>query len=188
MEYSIYEIRCKDPSVKELYVGSTTNLKDRKTCHKKRCCNPLVKGGNYYVYEFIRKNGGWDNWDMIEVKKINVNSKLEARKEERKHIDEIGGSGLNQMKPYISEEERKEYYKKGSEWYQKNAERSNDRYRKKLELIKTLNNQVDELKEKLTKLSNYIVSNIDEKKLIALVQSDSDNDIWDIIEMHGNGK
>ena len=35
----IYKIVCKDVAVKEIYVGSTTNLKVRKCAHKSSCNN-----------------------------------------------------------------------------------------------------------------------------------------------------
>ena len=178
-EYTIYEIRCKDPNVKECYVGSTSNFKARNTHHKTRCNNPSVPGHNYYVYDFIRKNGGWENWNMNEVKKVNVSSHMEARQAERGHIQEIGGSGLNQMKPYATAKEYEDYYKKGSEWYKKNLERSTNRYYKRMELMKTLNTEVDELRDKLTKLSNYVLSNV-------IDDGDDYNEILDIIETYGN--
>ena len=55
----IYKICCKDLSVKEVYVGSTTNLIQRRGCHKSCCTNQKGKAYNFPVYQFIRENGGW---------------------------------------------------------------------------------------------------------------------------------
>ena len=62
-----YKIVCKDTNVKSLYVGHTTDFTKRKSQHKHLCCAENDKRYNVHVYEFIRENGGWDNWDMIEI-------------------------------------------------------------------------------------------------------------------------
>ena len=62
----IYKICCKDLSVKDVYVGSTTNFVQRcqrRRDHKAVCNNEKGRDYNYYVYQFIRENGGWDNWE-----------------------------------------------------------------------------------------------------------------------------
>ncbi len=79
----IYKLCCKDPNITDIYIGSTTNMKNRKHKHKYSCNNPSAIGHNLKVYEFIRNNGGWENWDMILVEYVNCNSKQELEKEER---------------------------------------------------------------------------------------------------------
>jgi len=78
----IYKIYCKTETIKECYVGHTTNFKQRKIEHKYACCNPNSKSYNTKVYEFIRNNGGIDNWDFIEIEKFPCNSKIEAQMRE----------------------------------------------------------------------------------------------------------
>jgi hypothetical protein len=78
----IYKIYCKIETIKECYVGHTTDLKQRKNEHKYACCNPKSKSYNTKVYEFIRNNGGWDNWDFIEIEKFPCKSKVEAHMRE----------------------------------------------------------------------------------------------------------
>jgi hypothetical protein len=63
----IYKLCCLDVNVKDIYIGSSTNFKERRKGHKKRCNNEKQKSYNIYVYKFIRDNGGWDNWTMIEL-------------------------------------------------------------------------------------------------------------------------
>ena len=60
----IYKITCKDPNVTDIYVGYTTNFIQRKHSHKQSCTN--IKSTNYKckLYEVIRNNGGWNNWQM----------------------------------------------------------------------------------------------------------------------------
>ena len=78
----IYKICCKDLSIQDIYIGSTTNFKSRKCRHKTTCNNINDKSYNHYKYEFIRNNGGWDNWEMVFIKEVKCNSKLELHAEE----------------------------------------------------------------------------------------------------------
>ena len=58
----IYRIYCKDENIKDCYIGSTKCFIDRFNFHK----NLIIKNLNYYkyeVYQFIRDNGGWDNFN-----------------------------------------------------------------------------------------------------------------------------
>ena len=63
----IYKIVCRDPAVTQAYVGSTTNLVNRRACHKKKCNSPKAYHYNHFVYRFIRDHGGFDNWDIVLV-------------------------------------------------------------------------------------------------------------------------
>ena len=79
----IYKIVCNDLKIKECYYGSTTDFIKRKCQHKTSCNNSNSKKYNYPVYQFIRENGGWDNWKMVLVKYYPCNNKLELEREER---------------------------------------------------------------------------------------------------------
>jgi hypothetical protein len=68
--YYIYELRCKDADVKDFYVGSTTNLSQRLSCHKTCVNNDNNPHYQYKVYKTIRENGGWSNWEGKEVEKL----------------------------------------------------------------------------------------------------------------------
>ena len=62
MDYSnthFYKIVCKDLNIKDCYVGSTLNFVKRMSAF------PTDKHHNTPVYEFIRNNGSWENWEMI---------------------------------------------------------------------------------------------------------------------------
>jgi len=61
----IYKIYCKDENIKDCYVGSTNDLHKRKNEHKNKCNNSNSKEYNYKVYEFIRANGGFENFDFM---------------------------------------------------------------------------------------------------------------------------
>jgi len=107
----IYKLCCKDTSITDIYVGSTTAFRARKNQHKHRYCNENHKKHNYKVYQFIRDNGGWDNWEMIPIKSVNVNNKTELIIEERKVFEELKPT-LNHNIPTRT---HKEYYESNKE-------------------------------------------------------------------------
>ena len=65
-----------------VYVGSTTDFTRRKTEHKNTCNNENRKGYTDKKYQFIRENGGWSEWNMVEIEKHNCNDGNEARARE----------------------------------------------------------------------------------------------------------
>ena len=93
----IYKIYCIDETIKDIYVGHTTHFIQRKYQHKLLCNNlkNVLK-----IYKIIRENGGWDNWNMVEIAKYNCNDSTEARIKEQLHYEELNAS-LNSCAPYI---------------------------------------------------------------------------------------
>ena len=83
---SIYKLCCKDPTITDIYIGSTTNFTRRKQDHKK---NTNGVSCNIYVYRFIRENNGWDNWDMIEIEKYEATDKKHLETRERYWIETL---------------------------------------------------------------------------------------------------
>jgi len=112
----IYKLSCKDKNITDCYVGSTTNFKQRKQQHKTACCNENDRHHHFKVYQFIRNNGGFDNWSMILLEKVKVNDKQELHKLERKYIEQLN-STLNCVIPTRN---IKEWYK---EYYENNKEK-----------------------------------------------------------------
>ena len=94
----IYKIVCNDPTITDCYVGSTTNIVKRRHNHKSYCNNENGKQYNYYVYQFIRDNGGWENRSLILFENHSCENKLELDKRERYYIEELK-STLNKQKP-----------------------------------------------------------------------------------------
>jgi hypothetical protein len=97
----IYKIVCKDLSITDVYIGQTTNFRTRKSQHKRNCCNLDYKKHNLKVYQYIRENGGWENFDMIEIEKYDAN---EAKKRERYWFEELNAK-LNQIYPSRTKQE-----------------------------------------------------------------------------------
>ena len=89
----IYKLVCRNLAIKNCYVGHTTNFTNRKRLHKSGC-----KTRQYYLYQFIQDNGGWDNWDMIEIEKYPCKDVYEASARERHWIEELNAV-LNTYSP-----------------------------------------------------------------------------------------
>jgi hypothetical protein len=84
-----YKIVCNDLNVKDLYVGHTTNFRIRKARHKDACLNKKSNRHHLKVYQFIRENGDWKNWTMVEIIKQSCSDKQEARAVERGYIETL---------------------------------------------------------------------------------------------------
>ena len=91
----IYKITCNDPRVKEMYIGSTTQIRfySRRRSHKNKS-----KSSNIKLYQFIRDNNGWDNFNMIIVEKFECNSKKELHAREGEMVT-IHKATLNTQLP-----------------------------------------------------------------------------------------
>jgi hypothetical protein len=94
----IYKIYCKDINITDTYVGHTTNYIKRKYMHKISCNNLNNK---LKIYNTIRENGGWQNWDMVEIAKYNCKNSTHARIKEQEHY-ELLKSTLNSCPPFVS--------------------------------------------------------------------------------------
>ena len=123
----IYKLVCNDLNVTDLYVGSTTRFSHRKAAHKSGCTNPNSNHYNYNVYQFIRANGDWCNWSMIEVEKYPCTDGDQLRTRERYWYEQLNGT-LNKQVPNRSQkqwrEQNKEHYKEyQKDHYEQNKER-----------------------------------------------------------------
>jgi len=167
-ESIIYKLCCKDTSITDIYIGSTTNFRRRKCEHKRTCNN--VNSKEYLLYKnvFIRDNGGWDNWDMIQIKEVSCNSKRELEAEERKVFDELKPT-LNSVAPPCEKgriQSIKNYYINNRElmlekqkiYVKNNREIVKERLHKWYEKVKTKRN------EKILCECGAMVSNINKKR------------------------
>jgi hypothetical protein len=107
----IYKIVCKDLEVTEVYVGHTTDFKTRKSTHKSHCNNENDKCYNFKVYKYIRENGGWENFDMIEIEKFSeCKDSNEATARERYWIEKLNAK-LNSIFPQRPKSEFSKIYR-----------------------------------------------------------------------------
>ena len=113
----IYKIVSTDINIKECYVGSTTNFRTRKNGHKTKCNNENGDNYNFYVYQFIRDNGGWNSWSMIQIEEFKFNTRNELNSRERYWIEQLQAT-LNKLTPSRTPEER----------YENNKDKRKERY------------------------------------------------------------
>ena len=139
MNYTFYKIYSKDPAITECYIGSTEDIEGRKTKHKSSCNNindPIEY--NYKVYQYIRSNGGWDNFEFEIIDTI-IFSETDRLLYENK-LMKLYGSTLNARRAIITKEERKEYDKEYrethreyfKEYYETHKEEINNKRNKKI--------------------------------------------------------
>ena len=114
--YVMYKINPKNSNLNYCYIGHTNNFAFRKRQHKLPCIDISHSKSHIKLYQVIRENGGWDEWEMVEIEKFNGKTKLEARIREQELIKE-NGANLNSLNAYISEEERKEIKKQITQKY-----------------------------------------------------------------------
>jgi hypothetical protein len=93
-----YKIQCKNPDVKDLYIGHTTNFVQRKYAHKRSCTVETSINYNCKVYNVIRENGGWNNWKMEIIAFHNCENHYEARKLEQQYFEQYKAT-LNSIEP-----------------------------------------------------------------------------------------
>ena len=98
----MYKIYCKNLDIHDIYVGHTTNFIKRKYHHKKNCENGNKK---LKIYETICDNGGWENWEMTELIKMDFKNVTEVRIKEQEYY-----KLLTAQKKYLSVETEKKYF------------------------------------------------------------------------------
>lgn len=121
----IYKICCKDLNITDIYIGHTTNLVQRRHSHKSNCITETSKEYNKIAYQFIRANGGWDNWSIILVEKCPCLDLEEASKIERYYIETLNAT-LNMVIPSRTIKE----------WYELNRDKKAEYYKNNINYIK----------------------------------------------------
>jgi hypothetical protein len=149
----IYKLCCKEPTINDIYIGHTTNFTQRKNQHKTNCYNENSNNHNLYVYKFIRDNGGWDNWSMIQIEIYKCNNKREAEIRERYWIETLNAQ-LNCISPITTNQEKEQQKK---EWYEINKdyilEKSKQNYEENKE--KKIEYQKQYAEENKDKIKSY---------------------------------
>jgi hypothetical protein len=125
----IYRIVCKNPEIKECYVGSTTDFKSRKQNHKNNCNRETSKKYNYNIYTFIREHNGWDNWVILEIEKYKAIDQPDQAKRERFWL-EFYSATLNSQVPSQTKQEYEEYQKKYHKKYKEENKEQLKEYQK----------------------------------------------------------
>ena len=134
----IYKLVHKDDLNDEnIYTGHTTDVRNRKYMHKNGCNNIRDKTYNQKKYKYIRENGGWDEWFMIEIEKYPCKDKQEALARERQIQTEMKAK-LNSNIPgrtikeyYEDNHEKIKIYKK--QYHRDNCDKIRDKSKKHYE-------------------------------------------------------
>jgi hypothetical protein len=106
MIYTIYKISIGEQD----YIGSTRDLKQRKT-HHKYDCNTLGRPNyNFQLYQNIRNNGGWDCCIITPIEEFDCETKRQAECREEYWRREYKAT-LNTNRAYRTEDELKEQKK-----------------------------------------------------------------------------
>ena len=137
MDYSkcvIYKIQHKDNN-DLLYVGHTTNFTKRKNEHKSGVICETSNAYNHKVYQMIRENGGWLDFNMVVVKDFPCENNRQAEAEEDRIIREMKTT----MNTIRASHSQKEYYQDNKEY---KIEYQHQYYEKNKEKISTKNNKV----------------------------------------------
>jgi len=163
----IYKIYCKNQNINDIYVGYTTNFPKRKHYHK-RCYNNDNKNK---IYEIIKKNGGWDNWDMIEIANYNCKNQTEALIKQEYHY-QILNDKINDKKRenynfiennnfFICECGRQYKYRQGLFVHKKKCNILTNEIKEEKSVIITLLEQNNQLQNKIIELckeKNYLTN------------------------------
>jgi hypothetical protein len=162
-QYIIYEIRPINKNLIYSYIGSTISIRNRKSQHKR---DSKTSTSTSKLYIFIRENGGWDEFEMVELEIYKCKTKTEARIREQHFIEINENKRLNSYRAYSSIENKK-IDKKNN--YQNNRcviiERSKNYYKK----------------------NKYVIANKYKNRILFLCTCGVDKYRWDL-KRHYNTK
>ena len=95
-----------------VYIGSTTDLRRRKYNHASASLHAPSE-----VYKYIRANGGFDNFDLFEIERVELMgletvgiNKKELYEREKHHIKEMRNNGFVVLNKNIPNRNCAEYY------------------------------------------------------------------------------
>ena len=80
----LYKIVCLLPDINNIYVGYTTDITRRKYYHKIKSMDPT--NNKYKLYHFINQHGGFNNFDILEIRKYPCINNSEAKAKQYKYI------------------------------------------------------------------------------------------------------
>ena len=136
----IYIIKCKNETIKDCYIGSTTNFTKRKIQHKECCNNENSSKYHYKLYQCIRDNSGWANWNMEII--------VEQKCKDKKELRNIEGWFMKLHEPTLNQvvagRTQKQYYQANKEklniinkqYYENNKEKMKEKMKQYNEVNK----------------------------------------------------
>jgi hypothetical protein len=109
-ETVFYKIACKNKNIIDIYVGFTTNFKTKNNQHKYDCINEKSSFQHLKLYQFIKENGGYENWRMILIKRHSCVDVLDAHRVQNHYIEILGATLNTEYKPFSIQDYQKKYY------------------------------------------------------------------------------
>ena len=144
-DYTFYKITNINGDVDLNYVGSSSNMKQRRRAHKSDCYNPNSPRHHLKLYETIRQHNGFDEFKFIELgyaKQITLNQAHIIEEEYRLNLM----SNLNTNRCMLTREVRLETAKR--EYHLDKGTKKKLYYQANKEKIKEYNrNRYHKLKE-----------------------------------------
>lgn len=116
----IYMIKHKTDDTKMVYIGSSKNIKKRMTRHKVDCNNENNREYNFILYQYIRENDGFDNFEFKILECYVCNFKWELLDREDDYILTYGDMCLNEIRAFLTDEEIIERNKNNKKKYYEN--------------------------------------------------------------------
>jgi hypothetical protein len=95
LDYSktvIYKLVCNNKDIKDFYIDHTTDIISRRWSHERNITDEKNQYYDRYQNQFIRNNGGWENWKLIKIENYPCNNKYEANKRCRVLVDKLNAT------------------------------------------------------------------------------------------------
>jgi hypothetical protein len=162
---TLYKLYCKDESVRDIFVRSTSNLKVKRAIHKR---NTITKPDDK-ISLVINANGGWEKWDTCVLEHFSCNNSKELAERETYWHNLLITQNLHKTTQHPTEIKlecegcckvlsRNDSLKRHMlicKKYKKQREEKEQRERKKDEKIKKLENEI----ALITEHQNHQVTN-----------------------------
>ena len=100
----IYLIKHKTDDTKKVYIGSTNDFKRRIKSHRVNCNNEKNEKYNLKLYQYIRENGGFNQYEFIILECYACNFKYDLYDREDDYI-KMYDNNLNSRRAYLTYEE-----------------------------------------------------------------------------------
>jgi hypothetical protein len=151
-DYTIYKWIHSTLPLDFRYVGSTSDMKQRKKQHKSDCHNENSRNHNAQIYKIMREYG-FENFIMVPIEIVKNITKTEARIIEENYRMDLEAN-MNMIRCFTSEEELKKDKKR---W------KHDDYIRRKDEILMKCKEYREANKEKIAiRCKEYLKNNKDE--------------------------
>ena len=100
---TFYNIVCNDANIIDIFVGHTHNVSKRIETIGAECSRMNCSSYNTPINQFIRGNGGWDNFKLVVIGIVSCHTLLEVLQHKRIHI-KTHNANLNTVVPTRTQE------------------------------------------------------------------------------------